>query len=199
MTHRGLLPSSTLTTPTFQVAALGGALALNGCGQEYGAVEVAWQFVDRDGTAIFPQGLFERNDRGACDRPGFTMPGQFTTYDLSVELEICDTTCPAGCEDPSCFVIDPLQFSCRTFRGAEQNIPASDDPYLFTLRPVIGVDASDTTCRNPAPSCLATPGPRERRVDEGLVVDLQVYQILVDIELAEPDEDALDLEECGCA
>lgn len=173
------------------------AAALVGCGAPRGQVELAWRWVDRDGTVIFPTGIFEPRDRDACDLPG-TLGGAAVAYDLGVRLEICDPTCEMGCGDAECLVVPPRTFSCESYRGAETDVPASDDdPYRITLRPVLEIQPNGSVCRDVAPDCIAAPGPRERYVEAGLVTDLQVYQMVVDIEI-EGDE-VLDLEACGCA
>jgi len=161
-----------------------------------GVVELAWVFVDRDGQPIYPAGVFTLNpQRDSCDLPATTDSGNTSIfYDLQVQLEICDLTCAEGCDDPTCLVMDPLQFPCNTSRGSEREVPASDEPYRFTLRTAVRSNANQ--CLDPEPTCIAVPGPRDRTVTPGLVTDLQVYQISVDI----PDQRAsLDLEECGCA
>lgn len=173
-------------------------LLLGGCGDEYGAVTLSWQFVDRNGDRIYPGGLFDRGGfrRNACDMPGIGAEGP-TRYDLGVQLEICDPGCMLGCEHPDCQIQPPVVFSCRTYRGADTEVPASDAPYRFTLRPVLDVELSGTRCVHPTPACFAVPGPRERTVEPGRMVDLQVYQIAIDVDPGSGE--ALDLEACGCA
>lgn len=159
-------------------------------------VEVAWVFVDRDGDPIYPAGQFSLGNRDSCDLPG-RLGGDPVRYDLRFELEICDLACPGGCGDPQCLVMDPLVFPCNTARGSERDVPASDDPYLFTVRSVITVESRDLVCREPLPTCVAVPGPRARSVRSGLVTDLQVYQVVIDVD--QDHDDVLDLEACGCA
>ena len=159
-----------------------------------GVVELAWVFVDCNGDPIFPGGVFSLDvPRDSCDLPGRTPDGT-VRYDLHVELEMCDATCEAGCQDPECLVMPATRFECDSSRGADREVPASEDPYQFTLRAVI--EAPSGECTDPDPSCISVPGPRERLVTEGLVTDLQVYQIAVDVR---SDSSPLDLEACGCA
>jgi hypothetical protein len=177
-------------------------LVAAGCNEpETGIVELAWEFVDRDGDKIYPGGLFETSSRDSCDLPA--RAGSDTmTYDLGVRLEICDTGCSAGCEDPDCLVVPAQRYDCKTFRGNHPAVPASDTPYRFTVRAVLEIDQTGTTCIGPEPTCVAVPGPRDRRVEGGLVTDLQVYQIVVDFDGDVPGDregGSLDLEACGCA
>ncbi len=180
------------------VAGLVALVTAAGCTVDTGAVEVAWVFVDRDGDAIFPGGLFDgASTRDACNLPARGTAGT-TVYDLSVELQICDPECAAGCDDPSCFVVPALGYDCETSRGSNVDIPSSDDPYRFSLVPII--ELPNSRCVDPSPTCIAAPGPRERAVGQGLTVDLQVYQFIVDIDRAAPLNagGSLDLEACGC-
>lgn len=161
---------------------------------DVGVVELSWQFVDRDGTRIFPGGQLELEKRDACNLPG-RLGGDRVEYDLDVQVSICDEDC-GNCDDPACLVMNPLRFSCETFRGSDPDVPSSEQPYLFFVQPIIDVDRSDVQCI-PDPSCVATPGPRRREVRPGLVTDLAVYQFVVDIELNR--DEVLNLEACGCA
>lgn len=171
------------------------ALGSGGCVErDAGVVELAWTFVDRNGDPIYPGGVFSIDaQRDSCDLPGTTAMGP-VPYDLHVVVEICDMSCAAGCDDPDCLVIDPLVFPCDTSRGSEREVPASDDPYRFTVRATVNSNLSPH-CTAPKPTCIAVPGPRERSVVAGLVTDLQVYQISVDVK---DDRAPLDLEDCGC-
>ena len=171
------------------------ALAPSAClERDAGVVELAWVFVDRNGEPIYPGGVFSANDqRDSCDLPGMTSQGPIV-YDLRVQLDICDLSCEAGCGDPTCQVIEPLRFPCRAARGTDPEVPASDEPYRFTVRAAIESNLGPN-CLDPDPTCVGVPGPRDRTVTAGLVTDLQVYQISVDV----PRDDApLDLEACGC-
>lgn len=181
--------------PLLLAAAFGG-----GCGDE-GSVELAWVFVDRDGESIYPGGAFSIDVVGStCGLPGVlpTMrPDQGVPYDMRVELELCDPECAAGCDDEECLVVPRRRFACNSARGHLPTVPASDIPYRFTVRTVLSSPELDLECRDPAPSCIATPSPRERLIEPGLVTDLQVYQLVVDIDLG--GDRSLDLEACGCA
>lgn len=172
------------------------ALGASACiERDAGVVELAWVFVDRNGDPIYPGGVFSVDDRrDSCDLPGVTPDGPLR-YDLEVQVEICDLSCAAGCDDPECLVMDPLRFPCDTSRGSEREVPASEQPYRFTLRAALRSNVAPN-CVGPEPTCVAVPGPRERKVTAGLVTDLQVYQISVDVT---DDTAALDLEACGCA
>ena len=179
------------------VPLLVGAAIASGCADSDGAVELAWVFVDRSGDPIFPGGVFSLDDeRSSCDLPG-SIGDQNITYDVRAELEICDPTCAAGCDDDACIVLPRRVFACNTAYGNEPAVPASDDRYRFTVRAVISAPSMDIECRDPEPTCVATPAPRERLVEAGLVTDLQVYQIALDVD--RDGNDRLDLEACGCA
>jgi hypothetical protein len=166
-------------------AALFGLWALvaptGGCADDAGVVELAWVFVDRDGDAIYPGGVFTSGDeRDSCDLPGLVGEAEapeLVGFDLRVELEICDPGCAAGCEAEECLVVPRHVFPCTTARGNDPDVPASTEPYRFSVR--------------------AVPAPRERVVTAGLVTDLQVFQIVVDVD--RQGDAALDLEACGCA
>jgi hypothetical protein len=181
------------------LALAAGLLAPAGCSVDTGVVELAWAFVDRDGQQIFPGGLFDPAQDDACDLPG-RRGGARVSYDLDIELEICDPRCGSGCDDPACHVVPPLSFDCATSRGSDPDVPSAEMPYRFTFRAVVSLDGEDA-CRDPDPTCVAVPGPRERTVRPGLVTDLQVYQVVLDFDLDGPPdtEGALDLEACGCA
>jgi hypothetical protein len=174
-----------------------------GCSPDTGVVELAWVFVDRQGEQIFPAGPFSLGTRDSCDLPG-RIGDRDVSYDLQMELEVCDPSCEEGCGNEACNVVSPLRFPCEAWRGSDPDIPASDDPYRFTARALVVTGSEQTVCSDPLPTCIAVPGPRERQVEPGLVVDLQVYQVAVDVDLAAPAEGldgdrALDLEGCGCA
>ncbi|MEM9453332.1 MAG: hypothetical protein AAGF11_04080 [Myxococcota bacterium] len=172
---------------------------LGACGDATGSVELAWVFVDRDGDPIYPGGVFSVDDeRDSCALPG-EVGEQAVSYDLRVELQICDPACEAGCDAEECQVLPPRLFACNSARGNEPEVPASDAdaPYRFELRAVIGIPSTGTQCRDAAPTCLAVPSARERVVEAGRVIDLQVYQIAVDVD--RNGGERLDLEECDCA
>lgn len=174
---------------------LGALLAFGACGDGTAVVELAWVFTDRDGEPMFPGGaLTVGARRNSCDFVGSTSAGT-QPVDLRLQLEICDPACAGGCDDPACLVVDPLRFPCSVSRGSNPNIPASDDPYRFTARAVIE-SGSGLECIDPDPTCIAVPGPRERSVADGLVTDLAVYQLVVNVEQGVDEE--IDLEACGC-
>lgn len=190
--------------PVRRIRTTAGLLAIvlfaAGCGDGTGVVELAWIIVDRDGEPIYPAGALTVGARG--DSCGFAgrRGGAVTPVDLRLELQICDPACGTdaeSCSDPACRVVDPLRFPCDTSRGSDPNVPADDQPYLFTFQAVLESPQGDLTCVDPEPTCVAVPGPRERTVKEGLVTDLQVVQIVMDVELGV--DESLDLEACGCA
>ena len=171
--------------------------ALTGCTVDTGVVEVAWVVVDRTGEALFPAGQLAANRRrDSCRFEGRT-DTEVIRFDLRTTLQICDPLCAAGCADPTCHVIPTLQFPCDVARGSNPDVPSSADDYRFTLIPQLEVDGLGTCV--PSSTCVAVPGPRERAIDPGRVVDLQVYQIAMNIEAgASGNQGQLDLQECGC-
>lgn len=179
------------------LAAASVLVVTSACSVDTGVVEWAWAFVDRDGDAIFPRGVFDLGRTSSC-----ALPGRFGTnevrYDLGAELVICDPQCAGGCEDPDCQVVAPLGFDCERYRGSNPSVPASGDPYQFTISPVITLPSGDE-CRD-LEACITAPGPRERAVPEGLVTDLQVFQLVVGMDQNGPTSStgSLDLEACGC-
>jgi hypothetical protein len=163
-------------------------------------VELSWVFVDRNGGVIFPgdQLSLDRRD-SSCDLPGASGDGSSILYDLQVELEICISENDA---DGSCEEDVTRRFACDTARGTDPEVAAADHPYRFTVRAVISRSDNDVECANLPANCVDVPGPRERKVQPGLVTDLQVYQIKVNVDLADGESTSrarLDLEECGCA
>lgn len=176
-------------------ACLAAIAAVGGCADvDTGVVEINWAFVDRDGEPIYPAGQFVVGRDDTCGLSG-RRGNQRLRYDLHMQLSICDESCTAGCDDESCQVVTPDQFSCDVARNTARDVPASNDPYLFSMRAVI--ETPGKTCTDVPLSCIAVPGPRERTVERGRVVDLQVWQVVVDIDLN--GDAVLDLEECDCA
>lgn len=158
-----------------------------------GVVELNWAFVDRDGDPIFPAGQFSAGRGDACDLPGRVGTAR-VSVDLEIQLDICDAACAGDCAG-DCRILPGVRPGCDAARTTLTEVPASEDPYLFFLRAVVVAPAGE--CVAPPPDCIAVPGPRERTVHRGLVTDLQVLQIAVDVD--NDGDDALDLEACGCA
>ena len=173
------------------LAALPG-LALAGCsGVDAGVVELNWRWVDRDGDPIFPAGQFSPG-QGSCDVRARSSDGA-TRVDLRVELSICEESCADAC-DAECEVTPAERFDCDAARATLNSVPAAEEPYLFIVRAVI--DGTGEPCVAPPPGCIAVPGPRARTVQRGLVTDLQVYQLAVDLDL--DGDSSLDMAACGC-
>jgi hypothetical protein len=168
----------------FAAAALVGAA----CVRDQAIVELAWSFVDRDGASIFPSG--ELSD--LCDLRG-ELGGQERSYALHLELRLCDPECPGGCALEACWITEPLRFGCASTRGSSL-IPVKDGPTIFDVQVVAAVDgAPECACAIASP-CAERPGPRARVVEPGLVTDLQVYLLVLD--LPDPDSARLDLSTC---
>jgi len=165
-------------------------------------VELSWVFVDRNGGVIFPGDQLSLNRReSSCGLPGVLGDGSSILYDLQVELEICTSAADTG-GDGSCQEDVTRRFPCDTARGTDPEVAAADHAYRFTVRTVMTRSDSDVECTNLPVNCIDVPGPRERKVQPGLVTDLQVYQIKVNVDLADGESTQraqLDLEECGCA
>ncbi len=179
------------------IAAASLLVALSACSVDTGVVEWAWAFVDQDGDAIYPSGVFDLGRTSSCALPG-RFDAELVRYDLAAELVICDPECAGGCDDPDCQVVAPLGFDCDRSRGSNPSVPSSDAPYQFTISPVITLPGGDE-CRDLG-SCISAPGPRERTVHRGLVTDLQVFQLVVGMDQGGPatGTGSLDLEACGC-
>jgi hypothetical protein len=152
--------------------------------------------VDREGDSIFPNSPFTIGREDSCDLPG-QIGSESVTFNVNIQLEICEAECPDSCDSQACRVIDPIRFSCQRSRGTDRDVPASTTPYRFEVRAIVSIPSRDVTCTDPAADCIAVPGPRERLVRAGLVTDLQVYQVVLDMQQGARDG-ALDLEECGC-
>ena len=180
------------------LAAASVLVASPGCSVDTGVVEWAWAFVDQDGDAIYPSGVFDLQRTSSCALPG-RFGNEQVRYDLGAELEICDPQCPGGCDDPDCQIVAPLGFDCDRSRGSNPSVPSSDDPYEFTISPVITLSGGEE-CRDLG-ACISAPGPRQRVVEPGLVTDLQVFQLVVGMDQGGPatGSGSLDLEACGCA
>lgn len=166
------------------------ALAAGGCGRDEGVVEIAWTFVDRSGAAIYPDGDLE----DTCALRGTFRAGENPrTYELHTEVRICDPACEAGCDDAACWLEEPLRFGCDTARGS--GIVAShDEPVLIDVR-VTAYPGGDSACACALGSpCAQVPGPRRRMIRPGLVTDLQVYLLVLDLPAAaEPLEACCEL------
>lgn len=181
------------------IAAASLLVATSACSVDTGVVEWAWAFVDQDGDAIFPSGVFDVGRTSSCALPGrFETSGSQVRYDLGAELVICDPECAGGCDDPDCQVVAPLGFDCDRSRGSNPSVPSSEAPYQFSISPVITLPGGDE-CRDLG-GCITAPGPRERTVYRGLVTDLQVFQLVVGMDQGGPANGtgSLELEACGC-
>jgi hypothetical protein len=179
------------TRPVAAVAL--GATLSGGCETE-GVVEIAWRMVDRGGNVVFPSALFAPGSADdTCALPG-TFAGRDVAYTLRMALEIC-----APCESDACVdACESHRFACDTHRGSLR-IPAHQAPYRFRLVPTIEPKDPTIACAEPEPTCVTVPGPRERRVQDGLVTDLEVYQVVLALDSESGRRDRLDLEACGCA
>lgn len=172
------------------LAALTLGAAAAACSPTDGYIELAWAFVDRQGEPIFPNGELKES----CSFRGPVAPeGEARTIDLRVELRLCDPECAGGCDDPACLVTEPLRFACLDYRG-HATVPASEGPYLFETRVIAEIDGDAECACAISSACVQVPGPRQRMVRPGLVTDLQVYQLILDI--ADPTATNLDLSPC---
>ena len=167
--------------------------AAGGCTVDTGVVELNWAFVDRDGDPIFPAGQFSVGRGDACGLAGRRGTAS-VDIDLEVQLDLCDADCDGDCEG-DCRIVPAERPACDSARTTLTDVPASSDPYLFFVRAVVVTPQAE--CVAPPPDCIAVPGPRQRTVERGLVTDLQVWQLVVDLDNAA--DEPLDLEACGCA
>lgn len=172
------------------LAALALAAGAAACSPTEGYVEAAWTIVDRKGEPIYPNGVLS----DTCSFRGPTSPGgDDRDLALRVELRLCEPGCEGGCEDPACLVTDPLRFQCLSARGSA-TVPASESPYIFQVEVIAEVGGDPACACALTPECAQIPGPRQRMVRPGLVTDLQVYQLILDV--ADPSRAAIDLSEC---
>ncbi|HEY8379535.1 MAG TPA: hypothetical protein VIK91_23745, partial [Nannocystis sp.] len=158
--------------------------ALPACDGSSGQVELNWTVVDAAGRAVFPSGELSH----LCDFTGRTVPeGERRPYSLQAQLRLCEPDCPGSCAaEPSCRV-ETLRYPCTSARGFS-TVPARDDPYSFEVALV--ADLGDGCVCELAPACALVPGPRTRRVEPGLVTDLQVYLfVLTGLDLAKESLD----------
>jgi hypothetical protein len=185
---------ATNITAALRGVAVSAVVLGTGCADiDSGVVELNWAFVDRDGDPIFPAGQFSFGRLDSCELPARSGSGS-ARIDLEVQLDVCEASCGGDCEG-DCRVMPAERPGCDAARTTLTDVPASEDPYLFFLRAVVVAPAGE--CIAPPPDCIAVPGPRERTVQRGLVTDLQVLQLAVDVDI--DGDDALDLEACGCA
>lgn len=162
-----------------------------GCAEE-GVVEIAWSVVDRLGEPIYPAGVLSADRRDdSCRLPG--RAGEASVpYRLQLQLDACPPDAQSADE------CDTTAFSCAVHR-ASMMIPAATEPYEFTVRALTRRADRDEDCPELESDCIAVPGPRNRKVRDGLVTDLQVYQVVVDVDAeASGRTGRLDLEGCGC-
>lgn len=183
-------------------AGLSPLLSGSGCSDNTGVVELSWVFVDRNGGVIYPGDQLSLDRReSSCDLPGQLGNGTSLPYDLRVELEICTAEDGAAGAN-ECHENLTRRFPCDTARGTDPEVDAADHPYRFTVRAVMTRSDNDVECTELPADCIDVPGPRERRVQPGLVTDLQVYQIKINVDVGAGESSPrarLDLEECGCA
>jgi len=169
-----------------------GLVALLGCAEGEGIVEVYWQFEDAQLRRIYPPGA--RPD--TCD---FTSSAG-VAYDLRVRLSVVENTdaCASQSDDPACQVIEPKLFPCDRFRGTANPVPISatadgtDPGYLMVVEAMIVPEGGEPFV--PDPSCMLGPGPRVRKVRPGRATDLEVWQFIVSAVTTE--DYALDIDSC---
>ncbi len=183
---------------SLQILGLCGAVAAPACARDVGVVEVAWVVAGRDGEPIYPSGkLTPSAYDDTCSLPGWGPGMAEVTYTLRMTFSVCDAGC-GDCDDPACRVVPTAELPCDAIRYTDPEVPASDEAYLFEVRPTLEFDGARCT---PAAPCVVAPGPISRKVRPGLVTDLQVVEILLDAEGgATPGSPAsrLDLAACGC-
>ena len=138
------------------------------CGEPLAIVDVQWTFVDGS-HPISNCGL------NATEPAGNTA----LTYSLLPRLRLF------ACEDrndvTACLKQAPVVervFSCRAKRGSLVDVPAADEPYLIDVDVLIEITGQAPFAANAR--CVARPGPRWRKISGGNLVDLAVYQFVVD-------------------
>jgi len=172
-----------------------GAL-LTSCTPTEGYVEIAWALIDQGGASLYPDGSLTNT----CDFVGLVARGGDAQADpvetpatLRFELLVCDPECSGGCDDPECQVIDPRSFACNTARGSV-TVPSSELDHRFEARVIAELDGDPACACTLSTECVQLPGPRDRKVRGGLVTDLQVYQIVLDLD--DPTTASIDLRTC---
>lgn len=173
-----------------------GLLLAPACENTAGEVELNWTVVDAAGQAMFPAGDFG----DLCEFIGRAVPGgERRPYSLRAQLRLCEPGCPGDCADePSCQV-ETLRYRCDAARGFS-TVPAREEPYLFEVAMV--ADFGGGCSCELGPACALAPGPRMRKVEPGLVTDLQVYLfVLTGIDIfaqiqPEQGRTVMDLDRC---
>jgi hypothetical protein len=169
-----------------------GSIALSGCGEDIGGVELSWAFHDRDLGTVFPRG----DHRDSCRFVG--REGESPrTYDLNVRLTV-QGPCVEGEAPEDCEIVARESFGCTRYRGYLPDVPTAAEPYLMTVDVLVNPAGAPPFAA--LPTCVAVPGPRTRTVRAGHVTDLAVYQLIVDATRFGQGEDLdgrLDLEACA--
>ncbi len=170
-----------------------------GCAMDEGVVELNWVFVDRAGERMFPKSALSARD-SMCDLAG-RRGAEPVRYDLHASLLICDLACveaQGGCAE-ACVVLPRRRLACDAARHSEVDVPASSNPYVFDVDPVLRASDRAQDCL-PAHTCVSSPGPRQRRVRAGKTVDLQVMEYMINVLASANNEqdERLDLDACGC-
>ncbi|WAS90170.1 hypothetical protein [Nannocystis punicea] len=198
--------------------AAGATLALvtaAACVRDQGEVELNWTVVDAAGRSIFPAGELDEIAGCNADAPKFddlcgfigrtTPDGPRRRYQLHTQLRLCEPDCPQACTaDESC-QIDVLTYDCKAARGFSIVAAREQEPYDFEVALVAQFE-NECVCEL-GPACALTPGPRTRKVEPGLLTDLQVYLFVLtglDACVQEPSEQGrtvMDLVGCcaGCS
>ena len=194
------LRAAILAVASLSASAGGLGALLTSCTPTEGYVEIAWALIDQGGTALYPDGTLTNtcNFVGLVDSgvdSGVDMQGDpvETPVTLRFELLVCDPECDGGCDDPECQVVAPRSFACNTARGSV-TVPSSGLDYRFETRVIAELDGDPACACALSTECAQLPGPRDRKVRGGLVTDLQVYQIVLDLD--DPTTASLDLRTC---
>lgn len=173
-------------------------MLLLGCSDRDGIVEVSWQVEDASLERLYPLGF----ESDTCElSSASTEQSTGARYDLRVRLTIAFNTdaCAADHSTADCQVIEPILFPCNRFRGTALDVPPSaeddesDPGYLMVVEPMI--DPTDAEPFVASSTCIASPGPRVRRVRAGRITDLEVYQFIV-LAIEHDEGQLLDIEAC---
>lgn len=158
------------------------------CVRDQGEVELNWIVVDAAGRSIFPAGELKKIEGCNADADRFddlcgfigrtTPDGPRRRYSLHAQMRLCEPDCAQACsEDESC-QIDTLQYGCAAARGFSIVAAREDEPYDFQVGVVAQFEDDKCVCEL-GPACALAPGPRTRKVEPGLLTDLQVYQFVL--------------------
>jgi hypothetical protein len=145
------------------------------CAQPIAIVDLQWIFVD-GATPVDP-----------CHVQAFE-PETGAELSLRVRPRLRIFSCPDQQEATACNqgeAIAAKTFRCDETRGSLTEVPGSDEAYLIDVDLVVEAENRPNTVLNDR--CIARPGPRWRQIGGGNLVDLNVYEFVVNRALFRTD------------